>query len=119
MTAEAPVLGALAVVLTLVGAGIALAGGIGVVAVRVRLADEAPAGATRRALGLWAVGAVLLATGTPGAVRAALAGTPTLRALALVGVAVGAALSFAAPLALWRSTLDEPGPEGRSGRPGR
>lgn len=97
----------LTVLLAFVGAGIALAAGIGLVAVYVRLGDAVPDAVTRRAFGLWAVGTLLLAAGTPAAFRASLATAPTLRALAVVGVAAGALLVGIAPLYLWQATLVE------------
>ncbi|MFC7136884.1 hypothetical protein ACFQRB_11130 [Halobaculum litoreum] len=63
------------VLLALAGAGIALAAGIGLVAVYVRLGDAVTVSDTRRAFGLWAAGTILLAAGTPGAVRGASRGS--------------------------------------------
>ncbi|WP_435063806.1 hypothetical protein [Halobaculum sp. EA56] len=108
MTGHLPTVGLLTVLLAFVGAGIALAGGIGLVAVSARLGDGVAEATTRRAYGLWSVGAVLLATGVPAVFRSTLAGAPTARALGLVGVVAGLAAVCAAPAYLWRATLDAP-----------
>ncbi|MFC7098749.1 hypothetical protein [Halobaculum marinum] len=96
------------VLLAFAGAGIALAAGIGLVAVYVRLGDVVPEGATTRAFGLWAVGALLLATGTPGAVRGGIAGVDTLQSLAIVAVALGALAVGLAPVYLWGMARETP-----------
>ena len=87
--------------LAFAGAGIALAAGIGLVAVYVRLGEVVPEGATTRAFALWAVGALLLATGTPGAVRGTLTGVDAVQSLAILAVAVGALAVGLAPVYLW------------------
>ncbi|MFC7068459.1 hypothetical protein [Halobaculum lipolyticum] len=92
------------VLLALAGAGIALAAGIGLVAVYVRLGDAVDVASTRRAFGLWAAGALLLAAGTPGAVRGSVAGVDALQSLALVAVALGALAVGLAPVYLWGAT---------------
>ena len=102
---QLPAFQLLTVVLAFVGAGVALAAGIGLVAVYVRLGEGVDDAITRRAFGLWAAGALLLAAGTPAVFRAALSTAPTLRALALVGVAVGVLAVGAAPMYLWQATL--------------
>lgn len=106
MTTHLPTLGLLTVVLAFVGAGIALTAGIGLVAVYARLGDGVPTSTTRNAFGLWAVGALLLAVGTPGVVRATLAGTSTVVTLAVAAVVVGLLAVGAAPVYLWQATLD-------------
>lgn len=103
--AQLPAFQLLTVVLAFVGAGVALAAGIGLVAVYVRLDEGVDAADTRRAFGLWAAGALLLAAGTPAVFRASLSASPTLRALALVAVAVGVLAVGAAPMYLWQATL--------------
>ncbi|WP_348610329.1 hypothetical protein [Halobaculum rarum] len=100
--AQLPSFQLLTAVLAFVGAGVALAAGIGLVAVYVRLGDGVDATVTRRAFGLWAAGALLLAAGTPAVVRASLSTAPTLRALAVGALAVGAA-----PMYLWQATLGD------------
>ncbi|SHH37200.1 hypothetical protein [Halobaculum gomorrense] len=105
--AQLPAFQLLTVVLAFVGAGVALAAGVGLVAVYVRLGDGVDAAVTRRAFGLWAAGALLLAAGTPAVFRASLSAAPTLRALALVAVAVGALAVGAAPMYLWQATLSD------------
>jgi len=103
--AQLPAFQVLTVVLAFVGAGVALAAGVGLVAVYVRLSDGVADPVMRRAFGLWAAGALLLAAGTPAVFRASLSTAPTLRALALVGVAVGALAVGAAPMYLWQATF--------------
>ena len=103
--AQLPAFQLLTVVLAFVGAGIALAAGIGLVAVYVRLEDGVDAAVTRQAFGLWAAGALLLAAGTPAVFRASLSGAPTLRILGLAGAGVGALAVGTAPLYLWQATL--------------
>ncbi|QZX99494.1 hypothetical protein [Halobaculum rubrum] len=105
--AQLPAFQLLTVVLAFVGAGVALAAGVGLVAVYVRLGDDVDTAVTRRAFGLWAAGALLLAAGTPAVFRASLSTAPTLRALALVGVTVGALAVGAAPMYLLRATLTD------------
>ncbi|QZP37925.1 hypothetical protein [Halobaculum magnesiiphilum] len=107
MIAQLPAFQLLTVVLAFVGAGVALAAGIGLVAVYVRLGDGVPDAITRRAFGLWAAGALLLAAGTPAAFRGALAAAPTLRSFGIVAVALGALVVALAPAYLWQATLAE------------
>ncbi|MFC6785544.1 hypothetical protein ACFQFH_06325 [Halobaculum halobium] len=106
-TAQLPAFQLLTVVLSFVGAGVALAAGIGIVAVYDRQGNDADGAVTRRAFGLWAAGTVLLAAGTPAVFRASLSTAPTLRALALVGALVGALAVGAAPMYLWQATNAE------------
>lgn len=106
MSAHLPAVQLLTVVLALAGAGVALAGGTGLVAVVVRVGDAASPAGTRRAVVLWAVGALLLAVGTPGVLRGMRADAPTTVSLAVVGVVAGAVAVAVAPLSLWSSTLD-------------
>ncbi|WP_277552987.1 hypothetical protein [Halobaculum limi] len=106
MTTHLPTVGLLTVVLAFVGAGVALTAGIGLVAVYVRLGDDISTATTRNAFGLWAVGALLLAVGTPGVVRATLAGTSAPVTLAVVAVVVGLLAVGIAPVYLWQATLE-------------
>ena len=94
------------VLLAFGAAGIALAAGIGLVAVYVRLGDAVTDATTRRAFGLWAAGTLLLVAGTPGAVRGNLAGVTALQALAIVAVALGAVAVGLAPMYLWGATRE-------------
>ncbi|UIO98628.1 hypothetical protein Hbl1158_08665 [Halobaculum sp. CBA1158] len=108
MTGASPTAAVITVLLALAGAGVAFAAGIGLVAVHVRVGDddERSAAATRTAFGVWAVGAVLLAAGTPAVLRSTIADAPTLRVAAVVAVAVGLVAVTAAPLYRWRATLE-------------